>query len=173
MNARKLLCLACAALLALPMLANAEVYKWKDKNGEVRYSDTPPPSNIKQESIGGKKAVKSTGKEPLAPVSDAKAKPANVAKEPGAKDAAVSAEDAAAEKRQRNAELEKHNKEVKEAEAKLKEENCRAAKTNYETYKQGGRVTKMNENGEKYYLDDKALNEGKTKSQLEVDEYCS
>ena len=54
MKLQNLLCVMCV-LIALPMLANAEIYKWKDKDGTVRYTDTPPPSNIKQESIGGKK----------------------------------------------------------------------------------------------------------------------
>ncbi|HLD10422.1 MAG TPA: DUF4124 domain-containing protein, partial [Methylophilaceae bacterium] len=30
--------------MALPIAGNAEVYKWKDKDGVTRYSDTPPPS---------------------------------------------------------------------------------------------------------------------------------
>jgi hypothetical protein len=39
-----------------PLLSNAQVYKWKDKDGSIRYTDTPPPSNIKQETIGSKKS---------------------------------------------------------------------------------------------------------------------
>ena len=39
------LLLLCMVLL--PAIANAEIYKWKDKDGVTRYSDVPPPSNIK------------------------------------------------------------------------------------------------------------------------------
>jgi hypothetical protein len=60
------LLLLCLALL--PLMASAEIYKWKDKDGVTRYSDVPPPSNIKQESIHGKSVVKPTGQAPLAPV---------------------------------------------------------------------------------------------------------
>lgn len=169
MKVRQLICVACATLLALPLFANAEVYKWKDKDGSVRYSDTPPPSNIKLESIGRKK-VSSTGKEPLAPVTDSAKAPVAVAAP--AKDATNKGDDAA-KIRQKNAELEKKNKEVKEADAKQKAENCSAAKGNLETYKQGGRISKVNEKGEKVYLDDKAINEGKEKSQQEVNDYCN
>ena len=52
------LVLVMLALSATAMSSQAEIYKWKDKNGATRYSDTPPPSNIKQEAIGKKKAGK-------------------------------------------------------------------------------------------------------------------
>ena len=175
MKVRQILCVLCAALLALPLLANAEIYKWKDKDGSIRYSDTPPPSNIKQESITGKKALKPTGSAPLSPVSEAAkpATPAPTAKDDMSKEGKGSKEDEAAKLRQKNAEIEKKNKEEKEAQAKLKEENCKAAKANHETYVQGGRVYKMNEKGEREYMSDKDLKEGAQKTQSEVNEYCS
>src|SRR3546814_8447039 len=42
------------ALMLAPAASNAEIYKWMDKNGVVRYSDIPPPSNIPHESLGKK-----------------------------------------------------------------------------------------------------------------------
>ena len=65
---------------AQPLLSHAQVYKWKDKDGSIRYTDTPPPSNIKQEAIG-KKTVEPTGKAPLAPVGAAKQAPLEVTKQ--------------------------------------------------------------------------------------------
>ena len=163
------LSLLCALLFTLPLLANAEVYKWKDKDGSTRYTDTPPPSNIKQEAVGRKKVVQPTGRAPLAPVENAQAVPAKVKDSPAAP---KNTEDAAAAQRQKNAEAEKRNKQEKEAEAKRKEENCKAAKANFETYKQGGRVYKMNEKGEREYMDDKGLQEGKEQAQKEMNENC-
>lgn len=162
------LLLVLTILSMSPLLAQAEVYKWKDKDGSIRYTDTPPPSNIKQEAIGSKKGSKATGKEPLAPV--ASGQPAS------AKEAAkvpMSKEDRAAKQKQSNAEAEKRNKQENEAEAKRKEANCKAAKANYETYKQGGRVYKMNEKREREYMDDKDLQAGLTQSQKEIDENCN
>ena len=52
------LVLVLTILSMSPLLAQAEIYKWKDKDGSIRYTDTPPPSNIKQEAIGSKKATK-------------------------------------------------------------------------------------------------------------------
>lgn len=51
--------LLCVVLL--PTLASAEIYKWKDKDGVVRYSDVPPPSNVKQEPLYGKKLLNLQG----------------------------------------------------------------------------------------------------------------
>ena len=41
---RFLLLLTMLALV--PAAAQAEVYKWRDSNGVVRYSDIPPASNL-------------------------------------------------------------------------------------------------------------------------------
>ena len=35
----------------LSMAAQAEIYKWKDANGVIRYSDIPPPANVQTESL--------------------------------------------------------------------------------------------------------------------------
>lgn len=155
---------------AVPSLSHAEIYKWKDKDGSIRYTDTPPPSNIKQEALSGKKVVKPTGKEPLAPVENIQ-QTSPVMKDPPPEP--VDAAEEAAAQRQRNAEIEKKNKQEKEAEAKRKAENCKAAKANYETYAQGGRVYKMNEKGEREYMDDKDLQAGKAQAQNEINENCN
>ena len=153
---------------AQPLLSHAQVYKWKDKDGTTRYTDTPPPSNIQQEAIG-KKTVEPTGKAPPSPVDGAKQVPA-VAKD---NIPAVKADEAAAKKRQLSAEAEKQNKEKEDAMIKRKAENCQIAKSNYETYKQGGRIHKVNEKGERVYLDENDLEAGKVKAQNEINENCN
>ena len=93
------------AVVMLPNLANAEIYKWKDKDGKVRYSDVPPPSNMKTESLYGKKIPRPTGQAPLAPVESDATVAANKQKEidkAGGKEP-VANEDPA-EKRSREAE---------------------------------------------------------------------
>ena len=172
MKVRQLICMACAVLLALPILANAEIYKWKDKNGVVRYSDTPPPSNVKIESVGGKKLATSTGKEPLAPVTETAkmAAPANTTtKNAGSKEGK---EDEAAKDRQKNAEADKKAKEEKEKITQVKAENCKTAKTNLANYQQGGRLFKVDDKGERHYMDDKEMKEGATKAQQDISENC-
>ncbi len=172
MKVRKLLGVVCAVLLALPLLANAEVYKWKDKNGEIRYSDTPPPSNIKLEQIGRKKVAKPTGSAPLSPVTDTAKMPVATAAPASDAKGKEGKEDDAAKNRQNKAEADKKTKEEKEKIAKIKEENCRTAKTNLASYQQGGRLFKVDEKGERHYFDDKELKEGAAKSQQDVSENC-
>ena len=177
MKLKNLFCVMCA-LMALPMLASAEVYKWKDKNGATRYSDTPPPSNIRLESIDGKHAIKTSNQAPLAPVVNTNAaagKDEMKDKVPnlnGANPDGKSTEETAAKLRQKNAEIEKNNKKEKEAQAKLNEENCKAAKSNLAIYNQGGRIYKVNEKGEREYLDDAGLKAGADKAQKDIAEYC-
>ena len=170
MRVRQLVCVACAALLAMSMLANAEVYKWKDKNGAVRYSDTPPPSNVKLEPMGRKNVTKPTGREALAPV------PAtvNTTASPAAVKAATGKEGSedAAKTRQAQAEADKKTKEDNEKIARAKAENCKIAKSNLASYQQGGRLFKVDEKGERHYMDGNELKEGAAKSQQEVNESC-
>ena len=171
----KLPWMLCALLLALPLLGHAEIYKWKDKNGTTRYSDTPPPSNIKQEAMRGKKAPKpsTTAPVPAAPVAAQKAPAAGSGAEKDAPPVPESAEEEAAQKRQNNAEAEKNNKLEKENEAKRKEDNCKAAKSNLASYEQGGRVYKMNEKGERVYLDDNDFKAGREQAQQEINANCN
>lgn len=170
------LLLALFVLSAGSMLCQAEVYKWKDKDGTIKYSDTPPPSNIKQEAINGKRKVGAPiGKAPLAPVENAAAEGSGIAKPIKSKEGfevPISSEDTTAKLRQKNAEAEKSNKKEKEAEAKRKAENCSAAKANMQTYAQGGRVYKMNEKGEREYLDESGFKAGREKAQQEINENC-
>jgi hypothetical protein len=67
---KKLLILA---LLALPLMAHAALYKWVDDNGEVVYSDTPPPKQaeeIRPPSLNVTPAVKYKAKEAPTPEED-------------------------------------------------------------------------------------------------------
>ena len=164
----------CALLLALPLLASAEIYKWKDKNGVMRYTDTQPPSNVKLESIDGKRANKPSTQLPLAPVvkTDVAATGKRDVKAKDYAEKAENAEEAAAKLRQKNAESEKNNKKEKEAQDKLSEENCKAAKSNLASYNQGGRIYKMNEKGEREYLNDAGLKAGADKAQKDAAQYC-
>lgn len=187
MKIQQLLCLFCASTLLLPILAHAEMYKWKDKNGVTQYTHTPPPYGAKQLQFGNKKprkdaAMQPTGREPLSQVIPdgqaavpAKA-PGNVAGKDVADDAKNKPklnEEEAAKKRQQDAETEKKMKQEKEAQTKAKEKNCIAAKSNLETYKQGGRVAKVNEKGERAYMDDNALKAGQDEARKQIDEFCA
>lgn len=173
-NLNQTWCVFFVGALLLPINTNADVFKWKDKDGSIRYSDTPPPSNVKQEPITGKKVTKPTGKAPLSPSGES-AKPTETVAVPAKPDVAkdVLPAEEAAKLRQQKAEADKKAKDDKAAEAKVKAENCKTAKANNQTYVLGGRVTKMNEKGERQFLGDKELAEGVRKSQEDINKYCN
>ena len=43
------ICLLCLALLPLSSAVSSEIYKWKDRDGKIHYSDTPPPPGMEAE----------------------------------------------------------------------------------------------------------------------------
>ena len=61
------------SLLAAPLLAHAELYKWVDSNGKVQYSDQPP-AGTNAKTIGHGK-----GKAAEAPAAQNKATPKSLA----------------------------------------------------------------------------------------------
>ncbi|MBB5190496.1 hypothetical protein HNQ50_001218 [Silvimonas terrae] len=46
--------LALAVLCGCAALAQAQIYKWKDANGNTQYSDTPPPPTAKAQVVNVK-----------------------------------------------------------------------------------------------------------------------
>src|SRR5450830_1151236 len=110
------------------MNAQADIYKWKDTNGVVRYSDTPPNGNIPTESIKSRKIIAA---EPTASTRDT----------PDSKEAA-------AMKRQES------------AEEKNKRNNCLLAKDSLKNYQDGALVYKVNDKGEREYLDQSGMAKG-------------
>ena len=158
--------LGSAAIIAavLPAIAQAEIYKWKDKDGITRYSDVPPPSNIKNESMG-KKIPKASAAAAVAPV-DAASAPAT------GKDAAPLSKEEAAAKRAKEAEAQKKADEVKKAELKYRQESCAAAKNNLRMYSAGGRLMTTDEKGERHYLGDDEISKNKAEAQQAVEKFC-
>lgn len=160
-------------IVMLPVLAQAEIYKWKDKDGRVRYSDVPPPSNIKQESLYGKKIPKPTNQQPLAPVEGETGNAIEKANEKASADKAPLSKEEATTKRAKDAEQEKLENEAKQAELEAKEQNCKSARANLQAYKQGGRIVKVNEQGEREYLSDADIGKARVEAEGEVEKFCN
>jgi hypothetical protein len=172
MKVDSLLVLAAIVAAMVPAIAQAEIYKWKDKDGSTRYSDVPPPSNIKNESIG-KKALKAPVAPAAAPADNGSAPVANKNGTAAPKEATppLSKEEAAA-KRAQEAEAQKKADEVKKAELKFRQESCTAARTNLRMYSNGGRIMTTDESGERRYLGDDDISKGKADAQRDVEKFC-
>lgn len=158
------------ALMVFTATANAEIYKWKDKNGVVRYSDIPPPSNVPHQSLG-----KKTSKEPAATPEAPTAAPAPDAAPVAAPQQKTPEEPPMvdADKQQKEEEAARQKAAAAEAEQKQKQELCANAKAKLQSLQQGGRIYKMNEKGEREFMDDSALAQGVADAQAEVDKNCS
>lgn len=167
------LTIALGMLLAAALPVQAEIYKWVDKDGTVKYTDTPPPPGIKSLSTMGKKTVTPATPTPspessqIPPGVNAKNQTSSTGK------ADSLSPEAQAKKKRELEEIAKKNKAELDAQAKKKELNCATAKTNYQTYSQGGRIYKTNEKGEREYVDEKGLAEGAAQAQRDMQEYCN
>jgi hypothetical protein len=149
-----------------PAASQAEIYKWKDKNGVVRYSDIPPPSNVPHESLG-KKANKAPAEVETSPAAEA-ASPAS----PEPQQITPEEVSPDTDKQLKEEEAARQRAAAAEAEQQQKQEQCTNAKARMQSYEQGGRVYKINEKGEREFLDDAALAQALEEAQADVNKYC-
>ena len=141
---RPLLILLLTLFFVLPA-AQAQ-WKWRDRNGQVTASDLPPPKDIPDKDV-------------LQRPDPAVRKPAAVASAPASAASARSTSDPELEARRRNAEAEAAAK-LKAEDARLardRAENCQRARNQLATLESGQRIARMNDKGEREFLDDKAI----------------
>jgi len=151
-----------ALCLALP--ATAQMYKWVDSDGKVKYSDKPPPSNVKTEKL------RIPAQAPAAPAP---------AKNGAGKDAAKSEPRTPAEreqafrKRQQDATKEQEKQAQKDRDAADRAENCTRAKSALASLELGGRQATVNEKGERVFLDDQQIEKAKAQARQDVAAACN
>jgi len=135
------------ATLALPAAAQ---WKWRDRTGQIQYSDLPPPAGVSDQDILQRPSARVLAA-PAAPASAA----SGVAGAPGA--AAPKGVDPELEARRRKAEQEQaaRQKADDERAGATRAENCARAKGHLRTLDDGMRLVRINEKGEREVLDDK------------------
>jgi|KBSSwiStaDraftv2_1062776.scaffolds.fasta_scaffold1215110_2 hypothetical protein len=140
--------LAAVAAFALTA-AQAQLYKYVDKNGKTVYSDSPPPdADGKQIRV-----------QPSSGTSDAPAK-TSVQKDKDAEKARKDAAKAA-------------DKGAKDAERQAKlQERCDYLKRDLAAY-DAGRLRRTNEKGELEFMTDEQIETAKAKSRAAMEEACS
>jgi hypothetical protein len=132
-----------AMCFAFAATSSAQLYRWVDKDGKVRYGDTPPPG-----------AKTSTLRAPATP-----AKP--VAPDPAAKSASKAPLTPAQQeqefrKRQLESRKAQEKADLARRDAEAKQQNCERAREYLRTLESGQRVSRTDAQGERYYLDDAA-----------------
>ena len=151
------------AACVLPLAAHAQVYKWIDEHGRVRYGDTPPPK-AKAKAIAT----------PAAPASSAAADTGTGAKAKDAKKGPLTPAEQEMEYRLRVKEAQekaaKADKERKEKEAR--QQNCQNAQEALRTFESGQRVARTDAQGERYFLDDAQRAQEAASARQAVSQWC-
>ena len=155
------LALISIALATLSAGVYAELYRWVDENGKVHYSDTPPPPNVKQ------------SKELRAPPSRKTLPAAAEDGDEGEKPDSYAEKEAEFRKRQvekaeKQAELDREKEQ-----AKTRKLNCDTARSQLAGLKSGGRISRINAQGEREYLDERDIEESIVRAQKSVSEWCN
>ena len=142
---KRILLLACT--LAVSVAAQAQLYKWVDKDGRVTYSDQPSPAQqSKQLNVG-------PGPAPAAQKSALDIDKEREKARQSEKDKAKVADDAAKK-------------------AQMDQENCNNAKAYLATVTAGGRIATADAKGEPVLLTDEQIEAERVKAQKTVDETC-
>jgi hypothetical protein len=146
---------ALALCCALPLIASAQ-YQWIDKDGRKVFSDRPPPSDVPAGKILRAPRTQAVAAEPLAA-----ATPAASTSRPAASALRLSGKDKALEEKKKQADAAAAAKK-KEEEARLalmQADNCKRTRQSKAAYDSGVRMSRINEKGEREFLDDKQRTE--------------
>ena len=142
-----------AVLLAIPALSLAQqMYRWVDADGEVYYSDQPPPPHIKEyRELNRPSSTSEPAAESNAPTQSLADQEADFQKRRAQEaEQEAKAERLAAERRQ----------------------NCDLARSQFNTVSAGGRISRRNSAGEVVYLDDDEVAREAENARAEVEKWC-
>jgi len=162
----KRLSVAICLMLCLALPASAQMYKWVDSNGKVQYSDKPPPSNIKSETLRDSAPAASA----LA-ASEGKGGAAKAAAKAGPK--TVAEQEQAFRKRQADAAKAQDEDGKKQAAAREKAENCKRARAAVASFELSGRQSRIDEKGERVFMDEQQIAQEKARAQQAIATNCN
>jgi hypothetical protein len=153
------------AALALPAAAQ---WKWRGANGQIQYSDLPPPPGVAEKDILQRPTgatLRAMGPAAAAPAASAASvpplNPKNVDPELEAKRKKAEQEAAAKAKAE------------EQRVAAAKAENCKRAREQIRTLESGMRMARINDKGEREVLDDKMRAEEMKRARDVADAECA
>ena len=157
-------------LLALPLIATAQAqWKWRDAQGRTQYSDRPPPAEVAEKDILARPpgALRPRLVQ-VQPVGEAPSAPA-----PAAPKASTAVERSAASDKAKQAAAEEAKKKAeKQRVAEQRAENCRVAREQVASLQSGVRLSRVNAQGEREYLDDAQRSQAMQRAQAAVASEC-
>lgn len=155
--------LICMALCFCALAASAQ-WQWMDKDGRKVFSDRPPPADVPDKNIlkrpGNRGATVTAVPPAAAPAATPAATPAGIDK--SLQEKRKQAEDAEAAKR----------KAEEERNARLMAENCSRAQQAKSGLDSGARISRINEKGEREFMDEAALAAEGQRLQSIINENC-
>lgn len=157
--------LVLSVLSILATGAQAQVYKCIDTGGKTTYLQSPCPAGAKSTAIS--RTV------PPAPPPPAAAEGGveKSAKSPsGPKTAAELEQDYRKRKQEQDKLREKEDQKL--ADAKVREENCRNSRLQLMNLEAGGRQIRVDEKGERNYLDESGIEQEKTNARKLAEQWC-
>ncbi len=165
--------LACAGLLmltlaALPAQAGGVQWKWRDANGAIQYSDRPPPNGTPDSAILARPAASTRQVRPV-DASAAASGATGATAAPAGKNG-----DPELEARRKKSEDERAAQQKAEEDkvAKVRADNCERARTYERSLKDGLRIARTNDKGEREILDDQARNSEMQRTQETIQANC-
>ena len=147
-------------LLAVAAGASAQLYRWVDKDGKVRYTDTPPPAGVKARTFRAPAG---------APPADA---PEAAAKDAPKGPLTPAQQEQEFRKRQLEAQKGREKDDQANRDAETKQANCARARQALATLESGQRITRTDAKGERAFLEDDARAQETERARQSVREWC-
>jgi len=139
--------LILAMAMAFATAAEAQLYKYTDpKTGKTVYTDQPP--------------------------ADQDTKSVNIRTPSGPTTKSAVEQDKALDKGRKKVAEDAKKSDEAEKRAAAAAEHCKAAKQNYQIYSDGGRISKMNDKGERELLTDEEIEAKRASSRRQMEEAC-
>lgn len=151
--------LASAFTLAALSAPAQQIWKWRDASGQMHVSDQPPPAGVAQ----AQKSVVSVA----APAPAAQAASGSASGAHGTVDPELARRQAAADKKKAE-----QDAALKDAQKKQDAAACAAAQEQLRTINSGMRLMRVNDKGEREYLDDNQRAAQARQAQSVVDKSC-
>jgi hypothetical protein len=153
--------LVVGLMLVFAAGASAQMYRWVDKDGRVRYSDQPPPPGVKGTTLQRAPVA------PSAPAAD-EAAPKEARKGP----LTPAAQEADFRKRQMEAQKARDKDDQASRDALAKQDNCARARESLASLESGQRISRTGADGERYYIDDAQRAAEIEKARQSVSSWC-
>lgn len=150
-----IVCLCCVGLSSAAL--SSEIYKWTDDDGNVHYGDRPT-GVVAEDASFETVAIASRRTDPARVTAGVEARQERDAARAETRMAAAKAAEEAAQQ---------------QADAEERAQKCQQYRARLEKFVTSRRLYRVDDAGERSYLDETQMQEARAKVQQQVEEYCS